>query len=193
VAPSCIQDKAQSRALTRFFSFSRYFSVRSVIRWSDTRDAFYAAPGITPCGCRGQIRRARRLLIDVLREPQNNSATQLWLGFQLKNPANLDTQLGSQRGYEDAQTFKSALQVSKLAELEPARDSEPAGAGSCVRYIKRITKKMSNMTANMAASTRWRLLMLNLETAAFPSFSDTRIEYNQGTDNIILVSGVLFQ
>jgi roadblock/LC7 domain-containing protein len=114
-------------------------------------------------------------------------------GIQLKNPANLDTQLGSQRGYEDAQTFKSALHVSKLAELEPARDSEPAGAGSCVRYIKRITKKMSNMTANMAASTRWRLLMLNLETAAFPSFSDTRIEYNQGTDNIILVSGVLFQ
>jgi hypothetical protein len=55
---------------------------------------------------------------------------------------------------------------------------------------------MSSMSANMAASTRWRLLMLNLEAAAFRwrrHYSDTRIEYNQVTDNIILVSGVLFQ
>jgi hypothetical protein len=114
----------------------------------------------------------------------------------MKSPVNVGTQLGSQRDYEDAQNLEA-----------PTSGLEAGGHGAGLgfraprgRLLSQIHEKKheedDQHERKYGRLDQMALTHAEPRSSCFsvaPSFSDTRIEYNQVTDNIILVSGVLFQ
>ena len=112
----------------------------------------------------------------------------------MKSPVNVDTQLGSQRVCQDAQNLQ--VPTSGLETGQGALGFRACRGRLPGQIHKKKREEDDQHDRKYGRFDQMALTHAQSRSGCFyvaPSFSDTRIEYNQFTDNIILVSGVLFQ
>jgi hypothetical protein len=114
----------------------------------------------------------------------------------MKSPVNVDTQFGSQRCHQDAQNLQVPTSGLEAGGHGAGLGFRTGGGRLPSQIHKKKHEKDDQHERKYGRFDQMALTHAEPRSRSFsvaPSFSDTRIEYNQVTDNIILVSGVLFQ